>query len=167
MSYFFIVFKFKFSVLQLVVAIYSEATSSKREDFSIYELSRSATAARLGIDNSPTPSVKKNLEKLINEVLDPLREAWGAPIIVTSGYRSPKLNKVVGGSKTSQHVYGQAADLKTVGDKPENNLKLFELAKKLIEQKKITVGQLIDEYNGDWIHISTPGGHKNQILHIR
>lgn len=135
--------------------------------FSIYELSRSATAARLGIDNSPTPSVKKNLEKLINEVLDPLREAWGAPIIVTSGYRSPKLNKAVGGSKTSQHVLGQAADIKTVGDKPENNKKLFELAKKLIDEKKIVVGQLIDEYGYDWVHISTVGGHKNQILHIR
>lgn len=134
--------------------------------FSIYELSRSATAARLGIDNTPTTAVKKNLEKLINEVLDPLREAWGAPIIVTSGYRSPKLNKAVGGSKTSQHVLGQAADIKTVGDKPENNKKLFELAKKLIDEKKIVVGQLIDEYRYDWIHISTVGGHTNQILHI-
>ena len=134
--------------------------------FSIYELSRSSTAARLGIDNSPTPAVKKNLEKLINEVLDPLREAWGAPIIVTSGYRSPKLNKAVGGSKTSQHVLGQAADIRTVSDKPENNKKLFELAKKLIDEKKIVVGQLIDEYRYDWIHISTVGGHTNQILHI-
>lgn len=134
--------------------------------FSINELTRSATAARLGINNSPTPAVKKNLEKLINEVLDPLREAWGAPIIVTSGYRCPKLNKAVGGAKTSQHVLGQAADIKTVGDKPENNKKLFELAKKLIGEKKIVVGQLIDEYGYDWIHISTPGGHTNQILHI-
>ena len=134
--------------------------------FSINELTRSATAARLGIDNSPTTAVKKNLEKLINEVLDPLREAWGAPIIVTSGYRSPKLNKAVGGSKTSQHVLGQAADIKTVGDKPENNKKLFELAKKLIGEGKIVVGQLIDEYRYDWVHISTVGGHTNQILHI-
>lgn len=135
--------------------------------FTINELTRSATAARLGIDNSPTPAVKKNLEKLINEVLDPLREAWGAPIIVTSGYRCPKLNKAVGGAKTSQHVLGQAADIKTVGDKPENNKKLFELAKKLIGEGKIVVGQLIDEYRYDWIHISTVGGHTNQILHIR
>lgn len=135
--------------------------------FTINELTRSATAARLGIDNTPTPAVKKNLEKLINEVLDPLREAWGAPIIVTSGYRSPKLNKAVGGSKTSQHVLGQAADIKTVGDKPENNKKLFELAKKLIGEGKIVVGQLIDEYRYDWVHISTVGGHTNQILHIR
>ena len=135
--------------------------------FTINELTRSATAARLGIDNSPTDTVRKNLEKLINTVLDPLREAWGAPIIVTSGYRCPKLNKAVGGAKTSQHVYGQAADIKTVGDKPENNKKLFELAKKLIDEGKIVVGQLIDEYGYDWVHISTQGGHKNQILHIR
>ena len=135
--------------------------------FSINELTRSATANRLGIDNAPSDAIKKNLEKLINTVLDPLREAWGAPIIVTSGYRCPALNRAVKGSKTSQHVLGQAADLKTVGDKPENNKKLFELAKKMIEDGRIVVGQLIDEYDFDWIHISTVGGHKNQILHIK
>lgn len=135
--------------------------------FSINELTRSATANRLGIDNTPSEAIRKNLEKLINTVLDPLREAWGAPIIVTSGYRCPALNRAVKGSKTSQHVLGQAADLKTVGDKPENNKKLFELAKRMIEDGRIVVGQLIDEYGYDWLHISTVGGHKNQILHIK
>lgn len=135
--------------------------------FSINELTRSATANRLGIDNTPSEAIRKNLEKLINTVLDPLREAWGAPIIVTSGYRCPALNRAVKGSKTSQHVLGQAADLKTVGDKLENNKKLFELAKKMIEDGRIVVGQLIDEYGYDWVHISTVGGHKNQILHIK
>lgn len=135
--------------------------------FSINELTRSATANKLGIDNTPSDTIKKNLEKLINTVLDPLREAWGAPIIVTSGYRCPALNRAVKGSKTSQHVLGQAADIKTVGDKPENNKKLFELAKKMVEDGRIVVGQLIDEYGYDWIHISTVGGHKNQILHIK
>lgn len=135
--------------------------------FTISELTRSATANRLGIDNTPSDAIKKNLEKLINTVLDPLREAWGAPIIVTSGYRCPALNRAVKGSKTSQHVLGQAADIKTVGDKPESNKKLFELAKKMIEDGRIVVGQLIDEYGYDWIHISTVGGHKNQILHIK
>lgn len=135
--------------------------------FSINELTRSATANRLGIDNTPSEAIRKNLEKLINTVLDPLREAWGAPIIVTSGYRCHALNRAVKGSKTSQHVLGQAADLKTVGDKPENNKKLFELAKKMVEDGRIVVGQLIDEYGYDWVHISTVGGHKNQILHIK
>ena len=135
--------------------------------FTISELTRSATANRLGIDNAPSDEIKKNLEKLINTVLDPLREAWGAPIIVTSGYRCPALNRAVKGSKTSQHVLGQAADIKTVGDKPENNKKLFELAKKMVEDGRIVVGQLIDEYGYDWVHISTVGGHKNQILHIK
>lgn len=135
--------------------------------FTISELTRSATANRLGIDNTPSDEIKKNLEKLINTVLDPLREAWGAPIIVTSGYRCPALNRAVKGSKTSQHVLGQAADIKTVGDKPENNKKLFELAKKMVEDGRIVVGQLIDEYGYDWVHISTVGGHKNQILHIK
>lgn len=135
--------------------------------FTFRELTKSATAARLGIDNTPSEAVKKNLQNLVEKVLDPLREAWGAPIIVTSGYRCDKLNKAVGGSKTSQHVHGQAADIITVGDKPENNRKLFELAKKMMDEGKIKVGQLIDEYGYNWLHISTPAGHTNQILHIR
>ena len=135
--------------------------------FSIRELTRSATAARLGIDNTPDDGIVKNLTKLVNTVLDPLREAYGKPIVVTSGYRSAALNRAVGGSRTSQHVYGQAADIKSLSDDPRENKKIFDIASRLIKEGKITVGQLIDEYAYDWVHISTPGGHTNQILHIK
>lgn len=68
--------------------------------FTINELTKSPAAIRLGINNKPTAEITAALQRLVNNVLDPLREAWGAPIIVTSGYRSPKLNKAVGGQQT-------------------------------------------------------------------
>lgn len=135
--------------------------------FTLRELTRSATAIRLGIDNTPDAKVAENLKKLVETVLDPLREAYGKPIIVTSGYRCEKLNRAVGGSRTSQHVHGQAADIRSVSDSPRDNKEIFDLAKRLIDEGKIKVGQLIDEYGYDWVHISTPGGHLNQILHIK
>lgn len=94
-------------------------------------------------------------------VLDPLREAYGKPIIVTSGYRCPELNKAVNGSKTSQHVKGQAADI-TTGNREENQ-KLFELAQEL----NLPYCQLIDEKKFSWVHISyDPNNVKRQILHL-
>lgn len=137
-------------------------------NFTVDELCRSKTAQRRGIDNTPTPSIRVNLEKLIANVLQPLRDKYGKPIIVDSGYRCPKLNQVVGGAKTSQHLYGQAADIHTVSDSVKDNKELFDLAKQMIENKEIVVGQLINEYNYNWVHISIPDGkHKNQILAIK
>lgn len=79
--------------------------------FTLQELTRSDTAERLGIDNTPDAAVVAHLEELTERLLDPLREAFGRPIIVTSGYRCPELNKAVGGSPTSAHLQGYAADL--------------------------------------------------------
>lgn len=94
-------------------------------------------------------------------VLDPLRDAYGKPIRVNSGYRSPALNKAVKGSKTSQHVKGQAADI-TGGNKQENK-KLFELAQEL----NLPYCQLIDERGFTWVHISYDKNNvKRQILHL-
>nr|DAL28107.1 MAG TPA_asm: peptidase [Caudoviricetes sp.] len=103
----------------------------------------------------------ENLKLLVDNVLDPLRDAYGKPIIVTSGYRSPALNKAVKGSKTSQHMKGQAADI-TGGSKQENK-KLFELAQKL----NLPYCQLIDEKSFSWVHISYDKNNvKRQILHL-
>ena len=131
--------------------------------FTIEELTKSATASRRGIDNTPDESVKKNLIRLVNNILDPLREAWGAPIIVTSGYRCGRLNKAVGGAAKSQHMYGQAADIRTVSDKPSDNKKLFDLIREL----KLPYDQLIDEYGYNWIHVSYGPRNRRQILHIK
>ena len=137
------------------------------KNFSYDELIASATAKRLGLDNRPTPEEKEKLRQLAEDILQPIRDAWKSPIVVTSGYRSEAVNNAVGGVKTSQHRLGEAADIK-VGGK-ERNRKLFNFIYKMISKGDIKVGQLIDEYSYSWIHISLPrkGKENNQILHIK
>ena len=79
--------------------------------FTIPELSHSDTAVSLGLDNTPTAAAVPLMIELIDRVLDPLRESWGAPICVSNGYRSPELNKAVGGVDNSYHTRGMAADI--------------------------------------------------------
>lgn len=137
------------------------------EHFTLEELTASSTAKRKGIDNTPSKAVVGCLTELCEEVLEPLRLAYGKPIRVTSGYRSATLNKAVGGSATSQHVYGQAADITCLDDSVSGNKELFNVALKLLTNGTIKVGQLIDEYGYNWVHISTPSKHINQVLHIK
>lgn len=131
--------------------------------FSIAELTKSSTAIKKKINNTPTKEVEKNLNQLIDNILDPLREAWGQPIIVGSGYRCEALNKAVGGAAHSQHKLGQAADIHTKSDSKEDNKKLFEL----IKQLKLPFDQLINEYNYNWIHVSYSPRNRRQILNIK
>lgn len=131
------------------------------EFFTIEELTRSATAEAKKIDNTPTREAEANIVALIDNVLDPLRRAYGNPITVTSGYRSPKLNASIGGVKTSQHQKGQAADI-TAGS-PEENKKLFDLAREM----NLPFCQLIDEKRYKWVHISYDKNNvKRQVLHL-
>lgn len=131
------------------------------EFFTIKELTRSTTAEAKKIDNTPTREAEANLTELINKVLDPLRKAYGKPITVTSGYRSPRLNASVGGVKTSQHQKGQAADI-TAGS-PGENKRLFDLAQEL----NLPFCQLIDEKRYRWVHISYDKNNvKRQVLHL-
>lgn len=136
------------------------------KNFTLDELYASSTAARLHIDNTPSEEIKEKLERLAKEILQPIRDKWGAPIVVTSGYRCPELNKAVGGAKTSQHLAGEAADIK-VGGKVENK-KLFRVIEAMVRSGKINVGQLIDEYGFSWLHLSLPrdGKQNNQVIHI-
>lgn len=131
--------------------------------FSMSELTKSATAARLGIDNTPTESVRRHLTALVDNILDPLRDAWGAPIIVSSGYRCKKLNKAVGGASTSQHVTGEAADIHTVSDTAEDNRRLY----RLIQSLELPVDQCIDEYGYNWIHVSYGPRNRRMYFAIR
>ena len=129
--------------------------------FTIHELTQSDTAHQKGIDNTPPPAIKVKLTLLINNLLDPIREAWGSPITVNSGYRCPVLNKAVGGVPTSQHQKGEAADI-TVGS-PELNRQLFDL----IAKSDFDFDQLIDESNYSWVHISySAGKNRHAILHL-
>lgn len=131
--------------------------------FSIAELTKSSMAIKKKINNTPTKEVENNLNQLIDNILDPLREAWGQPIIVGSGYRCEALNKAVGGAAHSQHKLGQAADIHTKSDSKEDNKKLFEL----IKQLKLPFDQLINEYNYNWIHVSYSPRNRRQILNIK
>lgn len=128
--------------------------------FTIEELTRSDTAARRGQDNTPTPAALRKLHELTEAVLDPLRQAWGRPIHVNSGYRSPAVNKAVGGAANSQHTLGEAADI-TAGS-PALNKELYELAVRL----RLPYDQLIDERGYRWLHISyRRGNNRRQTLH--
>ena len=131
--------------------------------FTMNELTASATAKRLGIPNVPTWREADNLRLLVENVLDPLREAWGAPIIVTSGYRSKLLNEMVGGAANSQPVLGMAADIRSLSDKPSENERLFDITRRL----DLPFDQLIDEYHYNWVHISySRYSMRKQVLHI-
>lgn len=128
--------------------------------FSIKEMTKSNTATAEGIDNTPDQTIMNNLTKLIEAVLDPLREWYGKPIIVNSGYRCEALNKAIGGAKSSQHMLGEAADI-TVGSKEENE-KLFDYIKDNLE-----FDQLINESDFSWVHVSYREGRlRKQVLEL-
>ena len=128
--------------------------------FTLKDLTDSHTAQRLGIDNTPSEEVVKNLNILVETILDPLREAWQKPIMVNSGYRCPTLNNAVGGVCTSQHLKGKAADI-TAGS-PIDNRKLW----KIIIDRKLPFDQLIGERDMRWIHISWAPKPRGQTLHL-
>lgn len=127
--------------------------------FTVAEFVRSETADRLAIDNRLPKELLPNVQALINNVLDPLREAYGKPITINSGYRSQALNKAVKGSATSDHMKGCAADI--TGGSPKENKRLFYL----IQELGLPFKQLIDEKNFAWVHVSYQEGvNRKQIL---
>ena len=133
--------------------------------FSIAELTQSATAKRYGIDNTPSDNIKKNLTLFIEKVLDPIREDWGGPIIVSSGYRCPELNKAVGGANTSGHQYGYCADLQVKGGMK----KIRELANFIFEwmkDHKMKFDELLFEHSGGvtWLHFCWIGKDGKQRM---
>lgn len=130
------------------------------ENFAYDELIHSSTALKKKIDNTPSDEEKENLIRLTKEILQPIRTKYGKPITITSGFRCEKLNKAVGGVKTSQHLKGEAADIIC-----ENNKELWNVIVEMVKNNEITVGQLINEKKLSWIHISLPTkNHKNKIF---
>lgn len=122
--------------------------------FTMKELTRSETAVEHNIDNTPTDEAERWLERLVDNILDPLREAYGDPIRVNSGYRCEELNAAVGGSDRSEHKFGMAADITAI----ETNRKKRKEKNKRIFEMCISLGlpyhQLIDESGFSWIHVS-------------
>ena len=142
--------------------------------FSIKELTASLKATQLGIKNEPSKQALVNLESLVLNILDPLRAAWGGAIKVTSGYRSAALNKAVGGSTTSAHRYGYAADI-VPADGRISVFKAFVV--KWLKENAVNFDQYIDELSIDkdgkvteWVHIgikSPSGNQRRQFLKYR
>ena len=133
--------------------------------FSISELTSSATALREGIDNRPNKCAYHLLHVLVDQLLDPIREAWGEPIVVSSGYRCKELNALVGGAKNSHHMLGCAADI-IAGNKADHR-RLFNLIQQMQQEGKIRFTQLIAEEGYRWLHISyVPGMLRNQVIDV-
>ena len=126
--------------------------------FTIEEFEKSPTASALGIDNAMPSDAAERVNALVANVLDPLREAFGKPIYVNSGYRCAALNKAVGGVANSQHCEGEAADV-TTGSR-DGNKQLWMLIKKL----RLPVDQAINENDYAWLHISHSQSNRGQFF---
>jgi D-alanyl-D-alanine dipeptidase len=133
---------------------------------SLAEVTRSDSAKRRGISNMPTPAHIENFKLLAEKIFEPMREHFGKPIHISSGYRSDALNKVVGGSKTSQHCTGEAIDIDMDGSSSGvTNKMIFDYIK-----DNLNFDQLIWEFgttaNPDWVHVSyeSTGKQRKQIL---
>jgi len=131
------------------------------DHFSLEEMSFSETAVRHGISNKPDTDSRHNLMELCESMLEPIREIAGGPITVTSGYRSPTLNSIIGGAPQSQHKTGEAADINCPLLNPQA---LFQR----IRQSDLPFDQLIDEFRS-WVHVSfrQPGRNRRQVLRAR
>lgn len=128
--------------------------------FTFKEMIQSDTAKARGIENIPDWDDIYRLQRLIETILDPLRELWGGPITVTSGYRSKELNKAVGGVSNSHHTLGCAADI-TVGSISKNKKLL-----KLLLNSGLQWTQVISEKGCRWLHISyVEDDLRNQVLY--
>ena len=133
------------------------------QNFTLEEFTTSATAKRLGIVNAVGLKEVANLCALVHNVLQPLRDAMREPIKIGSGYRCPRLNRAVGGVPTSQHQYGQAADLCIDGDK-EKGRRWFTWI-----MAHCDFDQLIWEHNTKgsyWVHVSyrSDGKNRKQVI---
>ena len=137
------------------------------EHFNLEELTYSSTAKQKGLKNEPTQDHIENLKLLCEYVLEPIREKIGCPLVISSGYRSEKVNALVGGSKTSQHLLGQAADIQ-IFDKTKTNKDLFDIIVKMVKNNEFQVGQVIWEFGEtepNWVHVSLPTSrHRNEVL---
>jgi zinc D-Ala-D-Ala carboxypeptidase len=134
------------------------------QNLSLTEMIASESAKRKGISNQPTAEHIENMKVLAQHIFQPIREHFGKPIHVSSGYRSKDLNKAIGGSQTSQHSRGQAMDIDMDGSDISNR-DVFMFIKDNLE-----FDQLIWEFgtkgNPDWVHVSynTNGNQRKQVL---
>ena len=120
--------------------------------FKLTELTHSLTAKAHGIDNTPTAEAVPLMVELIDKVLDPVRERWGVPIYVNSGYRCPELNKLVGGAPGSYHLRGMAADI--TSRFPFHNAALFAEIRIMHQQGLLPLTECYMQKQGLYIHVA-------------
>lgn len=146
------------------------------ENFSLSEFVKSGYAEKYGIDNTPTQDALENIKKLVTTVLQPLRDEFGEPIIVSSGYRCERVNNGIGGDKNSDHKYGAAVDIKAKSGLRPDNKRLWDCVMKMYREGRLKCRQIIWEYGRttvgpDWLHLSINNGYNsykdNQILYIK
>lgn len=123
------------------------------KNLTLAEVTKSTTAKRLGIDNTPDEWTTENLRQIAINIFQPLREAFGSPIYVSSGYRSGELNTAIGGSARSQHVEGRALDLDADVYGGCTNSQIFNWIKENLEFDQL-IWEFGDDDNPDWVHVS-------------
>lgn len=137
-------------------------------NFSFEEFIKSSTAKRNNIDNYPDIDAINNIKYLV-VILQNIRDKYGKPIIIDSGYRCAELNSLLKGAKNSDHIWGAAVDIHSLSDSLEDNKELFDVIVEMANNGDILLRQIIDEYNYNWIHVSINHNKnpfkKNQIIH--
>ena len=131
------------------------------KNFTLPEIIHSNTAKRLGINNAPNKEHLKNMQVLVRDLIQPMRDVLG-PIRISSGYRNPELNRAIGGSSKSQHCKGEALDLQYWSKGEMCNKEIYDW----VIKSGIEFDQMINEFDYSWIHISLKSNGKNrkQIL---
>jgi zinc D-Ala-D-Ala carboxypeptidase len=130
------------------------------KNFALSEITHSNTAKRLGIDNEPTETHLQNMQHLVDNLIQPLRDSIG-PIRISSGYRNPSLNRAIGGSSSSQHCKGQALDIQFW----QKGKMMNELIYEWVLDSGLEFDQMINEFDFAWIHISLKAkDNRKQVL---
>jgi len=119
------------------------------DNFVLSEITRSNAAKRLGIDNGPSKEHLRSIQRIITNLIQPMREALG-PIRISSGYRNPALNRAIGGSVKSQHCKGEALDLQFWSEGKISNKEIYNW----VLESGVEFDQMINEFDFAWIHIS-------------
>ena len=134
-------------------------------NLNLAEITRSDTAKRHGIDNTPTAEHLENFKLLAEKVFEPIREHFKTPIFISSGYRSKALNDFIKGSASSQHCKGQAIDIDMDGSNGEvTNRMVFDFIKNKLDFDQL-IWEFGTDFNPDWVHVSyVKGKNRKQKL---
>lgn len=128
------------------------------------EVTKSQTAIQKGIKNEPTKEEIQNLKDIAENIFQPIRDHFKVPIGISSGYRSKKLNQIIGGSKTSEHMSGRALDIDADIYGNITNKQIFDFIRKNLEFNQL-IWEFGDDNNPDWVHVSfDKGNNKKRVL---